>query len=628
MVAAALVVTLSPVPASAGPEPGQPPSGTPQLVVEPAELTSSQLPDAQVTQELTIGNPGDAALDWSVYQDTDADPRLPIRPTTEVATDPASGPRGPGKLKPFILHHGLGHRDKVVEPEFPPTPSGQVTLTQSTQQAIAAGRSVTCQGLFGLWEYETSYLRHFTPADFGVVGDLEVSSVTFGIEGFLGLSTRLTVNLYTLTDAPLRYQNLHRIGTATTRLGTGLDRMSAIEVPVTGTVPAGSTLVVEVRAPANVLSSFFLGAHPDGQAADSYLRAPKCGLPEPTPTQEIGLPQLQFLINVTGTATVAGCDAPGTTPWLRVDRTSGTVDPDGQQTLPVTFDSTGLVDGEARTVNLCLASNDPRRPRLAVPVRLDVVGVPAIQVTPETLAGQLETGQTGEHTLTIGNSGSATLNWRIHETSCDQPEDVPWLAVTGAEGSTGIGESSEAVVTVDPTGLAAGDHTAALCVASDDPERPQVTVPVSLFTCDRFITGRHPEALTVTEGVTCLLPGAQVQGAVNVLDGAGLIAREATVTGPVATFGATVVELTDNQLTGPVSVRGTTGRAVMSGNLVVGSVVVVNNLLPEQPVLVSGNEIVGSLFCTGNQPPPVGEEPNTMIGGMALDQCATLAAAD
>ena len=37
-----------------------------------------------------------------------------------------------------------------------------------------------------------------------------------------------------------------------------------------------------------------------------------------------------------------------------------------------------------------------------------------------------------------------------------------------------------------------------------------MTVPVELFTCDRIITGRHAEELTVTEGVTCLLPGAQV----------------------------------------------------------------------------------------------------------------------
>ncbi len=626
VVVAALVATLNPVPAFAGSERGHPPSGTPQLGVEPIPLTSQQLPDTQVTQELTIDNQGEAPLEWSVYQDVDPDLWLPIRPTTPVETVPTTGPSGPGKLKPFVVHSGRGQRDKEVELKLPPVPPGQIMLTHSPRQAVVAGRSVSCQGLLGLWEYETSYLRHFTPADFGVVGDLQVSSVSFGVEGFLGLSTTLHINLYTLTDAPLRYANLHRIGTASTRLGPGLNRMGMIEVPVTGTVPAGSTLVVEVRAPANVLSTFFLGAHPDGQTADSYLWAPKCGLREPTPTHQIGLPQLQFLINVTGAATVTGCDPLDRTPWLRVGQTSGTVAPGEAQSLPVTFDSAGLVDGDSRTAHLCLASNDPRQPRLAVPVQLDVVGVPAIEVTPQTLASQLETGQVEEHTLTVGNLGSATLDWQIHETSCSQPEDVPWLAVSQTAGSTGAGESHAVVVTVDPTGLPAGDHTTVLCVASNDPEQPRVTVPVELFTCDRIITGRHAEELTVTEGVTCLLPGAQVQGAVNVLDGAGLIARGATVIGPLATFGATVVELTGNQLTGPVSIRGTTGRAVMSGNLVVGSVVVVNNLLPEQAVVVSHNEIIGSLFCTGNQPAPIAESPNTLVGGLALDQCAGLAA--
>jgi hypothetical protein len=623
IVAATLLVTLTPVAASAQPGDGQSPPGSPAWEVGPTELTSVLPPNEQETQELTIGNQGDATLEWSVRDDAGESLRLPIRPTTPVNADATDQPGGVGSLNPFIAH--LGQRGEVVELE-PENVSGQITLTQSERQAISAGESVTCQGLLGLWGYETSYLRHFTPADFGVTGDLDVSSIRFGVEAYLGQSITLTVNLYTVTDpsAAFRYDNFQPIGTAETQLEMESSRMRAIDVPVTGTVPAGETLVVEVKAPSGMLSSFFIGAHPAGQAADSYLRAPECGLPEPTPTQEIGFPQLQFLINVTGTATVAGCDVPGNTPWLSLDQTEGTVAPGEQQALGVNFDSEGLVDGDARTATLCLTSNDPQRPRLAVPVRLDVEGVPAIDLQPESLASQLEAGQTEQHTLTVTNTGSAPLTWQVSGVGCEQLVEAPWLAVSPDAGATAVGEASEVTVTIDPAGLTPGDHTAELCVESNDPDRGQITVPVSLFTCDRIIDGLYSEELTVTEGVTCLAPGAQVQGAVNVLDGAGLIAREATITGPLSTFGATVVELTGNQIVGPVSVRGTSESAIVVSNQIVGSMVVVNNLLPEAPVVVSDNEIIGSLFCTGNQPPPTGELPNTTIGGIKLDQCVGL----
>src|SRR5690606_19868167 len=213
----------------------------------------------------------------------------------------------------------------------------------------------------------------------------------------------------------------------------------------------------------------------------------------------------------------------------------------------------------------------------------EVTVFPAIEVSPEALAAEQRPGEVTSQTLHVSNVGDAPLAWEITEAAaqCQAPGDVSWLAVDPTAGETGPGSSDEVTVSFDSTGLSAGDVTAVLCVSSNDPDRPAVEVPVTLavrgVACDQVITGVHAEPLTVTEGITCLEPGSRVEGQVNVLDGAGLISTNATIQGALATFGATIVEVTGTTIIGPVSVRGTTGSVVLTGNQVVGSVLVVDN---------------------------------------------------
>jgi hypothetical protein len=63
---------------------------------------------------------------------------------------------------------------------------------------------------------------------------------------------------------------------------------------------------------------------------------------------------------------------------------------------------------------------------------------------------------------------------------CENPSDIPWLSVAPANGSVAGGGSTDATVSVDASGLAAGDYSANVCVASNDPVTPLVTVPVAL----------------------------------------------------------------------------------------------------------------------------------------------------
>lgn len=621
--AAVLAAMMVPQPAAAQPAPGGP-----AFTVDPAELDTAQAPGERVTHELTLGNGGDADLAWEVAEPIDDPQRLPRHPTTPVATVDVPDPGGSATLERFPGH--AGRPGWTVEPAVPPAPDGQLTFTHSRSQAVVAGGGAACARNRGTITTATSYLRHFTLSDFDITGELAVTSVSFGVESMRGAAQAVTVNLYTMADpdGPFRYDNFDLIGSA--EVAVRQQSMSIVEAPVTGTVPAGSTLVVEVAAPDLARGSFYPGANPDGQAAPSYLAAAACGLPEPAPTAALGFPQLQFMLDVTGVAEVPACDAPTGTPWAAVDPLAGAVAPGGTQPVEVTFDSTGHLIGEVLDAQLCLASSDPDRRLAVVPLTMRVVAPPAIEVSPDSLAAEQWGGTVTEQPLTVGNSGGLPLEWTVETAAgqCDAPAEVGWLAVSPDSGATGAGEDSELTVSFDATGLAAGEHAAALCVGSSDPATPVVEVPVTLTVtvpCDQVIAGVHPEPLTVTAGLTCLAPGAQVQGALNVLDGAGLVVESAVVQGPLATFGATRVELSASLFTGPMSIRGTTGTVSMAGNQVVGSVLVVDNSTGQSPIVVADNWIVGSLLCTGNRPVPTDRgAPNTVVGGLKLDQCATL----
>src|SRR5205823_4164947 len=75
--------------------------------------------------------------------------------------------------------------------------------------------------------------------------------------------------------------------------------------------------------------------------------------------------------------------------------------------------------------------------------------------------------------LSVANSGSGTLNL----TATASASSGNWLSVSPGSGSAVPGTPLSLVVSVDPTGLAAGTYAGKVVIASD---REQVTIPVSL----------------------------------------------------------------------------------------------------------------------------------------------------
>jgi hypothetical protein len=155
---------------------------------------------------------------------------------------------------------------------------------------------------------------------------------------------------------------------------------------------------------------------------------------------------------------------------------------------------------------------------------------------------------------------------------CADPDAVDWLDVTPRSGTLNPGGSQRlqvrldstgqapgvltatlclasndpsrplVTVLVDSTGLTAGEHVGNLCVTGNDPDAPLVPVPVTVTVtepgCDQTVTGEHIGLLTVREGLTCLSYGSELTGPVAVRAGASLFASGTTVVGPVSAGGA------------------------------------------------------------------------------------------
>jgi subtilisin family serine protease len=349
-------------------------AGDPAIEVTPDSLAIEQ-PAGTVTDEsLTIANVGDGVLDWTVF--TDEPQQLPTgaTPVEAAAVAPEGAIAGAGLSTQRRLLGGTFGPPAVATPESAPAQDGEITITHSASQAIVALNSVACSSDGGISTTENGYLRHFVLGDFGITSDFGVTQVSFGIEN-LTVAQAVTVNLYTMVNpaGSFTYGNFQEIGSASASLSA--QQATIVPVPVTGTAPAGSTLVVEVDVPdMSGVGGLFIGSNPDGQTAPSYLRSASCGLSEPTDTAAIGFPGMQIVMNVTGTTDVEEpvCGSPTSVPWLSVSPASGSTAAGDSSEVTVSVDSTGLELGEYEAV-LCVVSNDPATPLVQVPVSLTVV---------------------------------------------------------------------------------------------------------------------------------------------------------------------------------------------------------------------------------------------------------------
>jgi hypothetical protein len=196
---------------------------------------------------------------------------------------------------------------------------GPTEITQSVSQSIVTGHSFVCQDPFSGFTFETHSTRAFELEAYGIAGAFAVCEVEVGVEIALAVdgTQPLRVDLYWADHGTFPGGTLTPLGTATITIDD-LD-LSIVTVPVTGTAPPGTDLVVDV-APSDgnqTFSAFAIGSNDGGQTGPSYITAPDCGIPTPTDLAEVNPPRpdMQIVINVRGDEVLAAAAADP----LRVD---------------------------------------------------------------------------------------------------------------------------------------------------------------------------------------------------------------------------------------------------------------------------------------------------------------------
>ena len=154
--------------------------------------------------------------------------------------------------------------------------------------------------------------------------------------------------------------------------------------------------------------------------------------------------------------------------WLSTAQTSGTIPAGGTADLDFLFDATQMYGG-LYTAGIEITSNDPSTPLLAVPAVLDVTGIPDIAVAPLSLSYPTTLiGGAAFDTVTIANAGSDSL---IISSIVSDNSDFTAPPVTP---SIGPGKHYRVPVQFGPT--TSGTITGVLTISSNDPDEPAVAV--------------------------------------------------------------------------------------------------------------------------------------------------------
>ena len=260
--------------------------------------------------------------------------------------------------------------------------------------------------------------------------------------------------------------------------------------PIEGVIPAGESLDVAVNFNAKNLSG---GDYPVNIVIESNVPDAPAVMATATltvieaPDIELTNDTLEFAPLFVGLSAersmrvINDGTAPLTVTLTAVDGADFSADadafivaPSGNRSVTVTFTPSrdGTIAG-----TMTFESDDPDEAVVQVTLSGEGVLPPEIDVTPLVVESDLFTGQSAVLPLTLSNSGIADLTWQIAFPGDNQPH---WLTVEPAEGTLAGTESVALAVTFNAAGLSGADLTAEILIQSNDPNDPEVSVPVML----------------------------------------------------------------------------------------------------------------------------------------------------
>lgn len=135
-----------------------------------------------------------------------------------------------------------------------------------------------------------------------------------------------------------------------------------------------------------------------------------------------------------------------------------------------------------RTGTLTITSNDPDEGEVAGELSGVGIEAPSADISPITVAVQLNSGETSSRQLNIINTGFGSLSYT--STVNFESTTTGWLSLDPASGVVAAGTSASVTVSINANNLAAGNHTAAIVFTTNDPARLEVVVTVSVQVCD------------------------------------------------------------------------------------------------------------------------------------------------
>lgn len=361
--------------------------------------------------------------------------------------------------------------------ELAPLAPDAMMLTHSASQTITPGNSVSCNA--GGLHTDNSYIRKFDLEAFGITGGFDVTNVQVGIETAAGAggSQPATVNLYTWdSTTPFTFANFVLVGTADTAIND--QAATILDIPVTGSAPAGTYLVVEFFTPDGQADghSLFVGSNAMGQTDYTYLTAADCGVTDPTPTGDIGFPNMHLVMNVIG-------DVSGGVPWLAEEPVTGTIASLDNQIIDVTFDA-GVpeVNQPGDYLATLRFANDTPYGTLLVPVTM-TVNVPA---TYGKIAGTVTglgycdddpAALEGAQVVIVGATGTITLTTDAagyYSFWLDASEAPLSISVTAAEHADGV--ATGVLLTAGETTTANFNLRWLMACTASEPAAMEVTV--------------------------------------------------------------------------------------------------------------------------------------------------------
>jgi hypothetical protein len=325
-----------------------------KLAVTQTSIAASLAMGGSASRNIRVTNEGSAPAEvnlgasgggFTVLGDTTATTTGVVK-GAEGRTTAAKMPFGSGGAKADGLRSsvsgGAATDREVAAAAYPDVAADEVSMSHSTSHEIVASSSVACPS--GI----TKLLRTYTPADFGITGEFEPTSVTFGIQEVATPSTTATVTLYTLSG-DFVYGNMTPIGSGQVTVTNDFGSWYEVPIDADATIAPDDILVVEVAG-----AAIYVGGNPSAETSPTYIAADGCGTPQPATADSLGFPDSNLVIDVTGEVAGSG----GGVEWLDVQPPSFTLAP-GKSVVAVATMTADVDQPGTYTASITVGNNTP-----------------------------------------------------------------------------------------------------------------------------------------------------------------------------------------------------------------------------------------------------------------------------